>query len=280
MQCRCVHNAFTVKPNKENASHVKFCCYTGRDATLDSHITKKIKQNVSEEGFALLSEPLACSLSFCVFSAALQMWRRDSTSTVTHTHTPRTARRPPHAKGQSVRRIKNTPLCRSQITWPHLVNEVYCFLLKDSCSLMWPLNPHHPHSFRLLCLFSVQSSLLRLQTKTRGKSVALPKGYREVFCLQKQNKRLDTPPLSVLHNLAWPPLCSCNSLGKHGGPWLERNGSEGSPRRERCELCEERSWIRRTSFNSLRLALALLPSSLHSDKKQRQYLTFRRSSAS
>ena len=73
------------------------------------------------------------------------------------------------------------------------------------------------------------------------------------------------------------PLCSRNSLGKQGGPWLGRNGREGSPRGGEvcwCVMCEVCSWIRYTSFNPLRYRTRSHPHlSLTSQKDRRRQRT-------
>lgn len=85
-----------------------------------------------------------------------------------------------------------------------------------------------------------------------------------------------SPSLWVLYNPGWPSLCSCNSLSKQGGPWLGRNGREGSPRGERercvwvCVCACVWSWIRSTSFNSLQYPHISHLSHLFSYIKKRQ----------
>lgn len=95
--------------------------------------------------------------------------------------------------------------------------------------------------------------------------------------------------LWVLQSPGWPSHshCSCNSLSKQGGPWLGRNGRQGSPWGERCVcvcVCvfvKRTSWIRYTSFNSLRYLHTPLPclfvykEAVMPSSPQGQYLTFR-----
>lgn len=173
--------------------------------------------------------------------------------------------------------------------WLHLVNGVYCFLPKDSCSLIWPLI--YPLFF-LSPFLSTHTFLPLLSDTHNGHTEIFKNGYtafargadewenahmierthepcaarlrgssrknkgigekevklqREAVRARVSYRMWHTPlslslfSLSESYTIPDDPLCSRNSLGKQGGPWLGRNGREGSPRGKGVRVCDVRS---------------------------------------